>query len=59
MARRVMRQVNNRYITGTLAYDYGRLEREERRRREREQREYAERRARERAPRRKVEATPH
>ena len=58
MARRVMRQVNNRYITGTLAYDYGRLEREERRRREREQREYAERRARERAPRRKVEATP-
>ena len=62
MARRVMRQVNNRYITGTLAYDYEHLEREERRRREREERAYAERRARDRAPqreeRRKVEAAP-
>lgn len=62
MARREMRQVNNRYVSGSLAYDYDYLERERRRRAEREQREYAERRAREQAPRpqtrKRVEAQP-
>lgn len=62
MARRQLRQVNQRYVSGNLAYDYDRLEREQRRREEQEQREYAERRAREyvrpAAPRRRVEAPP-
>ena len=62
MARRPSRQVNNRYVSGNLAYDYDYLEREQRRRAEREQREYAERRARETAPhprpRRQVVAPP-
>jgi len=52
MARRDTRQLNTRPVSGNLAYDYDRLEREERRRREREERDYIERRARERAPRR-------
>ena len=63
MARRVMRQVNHQNLSsGNLAYDYRRLEAEERRRREREEREYAERRAREdlrrRAAHQKAEALP-
>jgi len=41
MARRDMRQVNRRGVSGNLAYDYDLLEREERRRRERERREAA------------------
>ena len=51
MARRPTRQLNQRYVSGNLAYDYDYLEREQRRRAEREQREYAARRAREAAPR--------
>lgn len=51
MARRPTRQVNSRYVSGNLAYDYDYLEREQRRRAEREQREYAERRARTPTPR--------
>ncbi|MBR3560471.1 MAG: hypothetical protein IKN81_02915 [Oscillospiraceae bacterium] len=47
MARRPARQVNQRYVSGNLAYDYDVLERE-RRREERRQQE--ERRARERRP---------
>ena len=62
MARRPTRQMNSRYVPGSLAYDYDYLEREQRRRAEREQREYAERRARETAPRpeprRRVVAPP-
>ena len=60
MARRTTRQVNQRYVSGNLAYDYDYLEREQRRREERERREYAERRIRERrpAPRRRVAEQP-
>ncbi|MBQ9648385.1 MAG: hypothetical protein IJV43_08510 [Oscillospiraceae bacterium] len=62
MARRPTRQVNSRYASGNLAYDYDYLEREQRRRAEREQREYAERRARETVrrpePRRRVVEAP-
>ena len=62
MARRPTRQINNRCVSGNLAYDYDYLEREQRRRAEREQREYAERRARETAvrsePRKRVAAPP-
>ena len=50
MARRTTRQVNQRYVSGNLAYDYDYLERERRRREEREQWEYAERRMREKSP---------
>lgn len=62
MARRSVRQMNTRYVSGNLAHDYDYLEREERRREEQREREYAERRARETAPRpqprKRVEAAP-
>lgn len=62
MARRELRQVHYRRVSGNLAYDYDRLAREERRRREWKEREDAERRAREaterHAQRRKVQAAP-
>ena len=51
MARRPTRQLNQRYVSGNLAYDHDYLEREQHRCAEREQREYAARRAREAAPR--------
>lgn len=54
MARRDVRQMNYRSVSGSLAYDYERIEREERRRREREEREIAESVAREEAARRAV-----
>lgn len=59
MAQKPVRQGSqyNRYVGGSLAYDYDYLERERRRHAERTEREYAERRAREQAihrePRRK------
>jgi cell division protein FtsB len=43
MARRDMRQWNRQYVSGSLAYDYVGIEREERRRREREERAAAQR----------------
>ena len=46
MPRRNTRQVNQRYVSGNLAFDYDYLEREQRRI-EREEREYAERQLRE------------
>ena len=58
MARRTARQVNQRYVSGNLAFDYDYLEREQRRREERERREYAERRMREPAPRRRAAEQP-
>ena len=60
MPRRNTRQVNQRYVSGNLAYDYDYLEREQRRREERERREYAERRMRESrpAPRRRTAEQP-
>ena len=52
MAKRPMQKVNRnaRFVSGSLAYDYDYLEREQRRREERERREYAERRMREAKP---------
>ncbi len=50
MPRRASQQLNQRYVSGNLAYDYDYLEREKRRREEREQWEYAERRIRESRP---------
>ena len=60
MPRRTARQMNQRYVSGSLAYDYDYLEREQRRREERERREYAERRMRESrpAPRRRTAEQP-
>lgn len=62
MARRDVRQMNYRTVSGSLAYDYERIEREERRRREREERELAERVKREQAERlaalRKAKSAP-
>ena len=62
MARRDMRKMNYRPVSGNLAYDYDRLEREERRRREQEEREYVERLTRQatqkRSIRRKTETAP-
>ena len=60
MPRRTARQMNQRYVSGSLAYDYDYLEREQRRREERERREYAERRMREKrpAPRRRAAEQP-